>query len=146
MSPALAVADSPTYETIYDDYDKPVFLGGALTFLGSYGTSVVVAASAGDREKDNGIDRLYIPVAGPWLALAERGDCTATDGTCDWDTTKKVLLVVDGVFQAGGVIAMIHGALQPSSHRVVTQTSSVRITPTVVGQSAGAGLSVFGRF
>jgi hypothetical protein len=144
--PAHAVADSPTYETIYDDYNKPVFVGGALVFLGGYSASVISAASAGDAEQDRGIDRLYIPVAGPWLALNDRPDCTATDGTCDWNTTKKVLLVVDGVLQAGGVIAMIHGVLQPSSHRVVTQTTAVRVTPTVVGQSAGAGLALFGRF
>lgn len=168
MAPALAVADphtvvvvepsppqpvlqrtpvvTPEYETIYDSYDKPLFTAGALVFLGSYGASVVSAAAAGDAEQDRGTDRLYVPLAGPWLALAARGDCTATDGTCDWETSKKVLLVVDGVFQAGGLIAMMHGVLQPSGHRVVTHSTAVRVTPTVVGQTAGAGLAVFGRF
>ena len=167
MFPALAVAQShtvvlvnppppqaddrtpvtlPQYETIHDAYNKPVFTGGAVLFLGSYSASVISAAAAGDEEKERGIDRLYIPVAGPWLALAKRGDCPAANGNCSWDTTKKALLFVDGLFQAGGVIAMIHGVLQPSSRRVVMQTSAVRVTPTVVGQSAGAGLAVFGRF
>ena len=136
----------PEYETIYDAYNKPVFTAGALVFLGSYGASVISAAAAGSDEKERGIDRLYIPVAGPWLALAKRGDCPSPTGECDWDTTKKVLLVVDGVFQAGGMIGMIHGVLQPSSRRVVTRTSAVQVTPTVVGQSAGAGLAVFGSF
>jgi hypothetical protein len=127
----------PEYETIHDAYNKPVFTAGALVFLGSYGASVIAAAAAGDEDRERGLDRLYIPVAGPWLALGKRDD---------WGTSTKVLLVVDGVFQAGGMIGMIHGVLQPSKRRVVTQTSAVRVTPTVVGQSAGAGLALFGRF
>lgn len=156
LIPALAAAQPvptrtpivlPEYETVYEAYDKPMVTTGALVFLGSYGASVVSAAASGDAEQERGIDRLYIPVVGPWLALNERGDCTATNGTCDWETTKKVLLVVDGVFQAGGVIAMIDGVLQPPSHRVVT-TSAVRVTPSLVGagSSACAGLAVFGHF
>ena len=126
----------PEYETIYDAYNKPVFTAGALVFLASYGGSVIGAAAAGEEQRERGLDRLYIPVAGPWLALAKS----------DWDASRNLLFVVDGVFQAGGMIGMIHGVLQPSSRRVVTQTSAVRVTPTVVGQSAGAGLAVFGRF
>lgn len=143
------VVETPQYETIYDAYNAPVFTTGALVFIGSYGASVVVAAGADREEKDRGIRNLYIPVAGPWLALSDRGDC-AVAGSCRNESTKKVLLVMDGLLQAAGVITMIDGILQPSSHRVVTQTSKVdkkiRVAPAVVSAQGDPGISVFGRF
>lgn len=143
------VVETPQYETVYDAYNAPVFTTGALVFIGSYGASVVVAAAADREERDRGIRNLYIPVAGPWLALYERGDC-ALLGSCRHESTKKVLLVMDGIFQAAGVITMIDGVLQPSSRRVVTQTSKVdkkvHIAPAIVSAQGDPGISVFGRF
>jgi hypothetical protein len=143
------VIETPQYETIYDAYNAPVFTTGALVFIGSYGASVVVAAGADREERDRGIRSLYIPVAGPWIALNERGDCPLV-GSCQQETTKKVLLVMDGIFQAAGVITMVDGMLQPSSHRVVTQTSKVdkkiHVAPAIVSAQGDPGVSVFGRF
>jgi hypothetical protein len=83
-----------------------------------------------------------VPVAGPWLALNDWGNCPITSSSCDTNTTDKVLLVADGVFQAAGLIAMVDGVLSPSHHRVVTRTADrkVHVTPT------GSGLAVFGHF
>lgn len=81
-------------------------------------------------------------MVGPWLALNDRGDCDITRTSCANETTKKVLLVADGVFQAAGIIAMIDGVLQPSSHRVYT-TRSARLDTKV---HVRPGVTVFGRF
>lgn len=143
------VPTTPEYETVYDTYNAPVFTTGALIFLASYGASVVVAASSSQQELDRGNKKLYIPVAGPWLALNERGSCPLTSTSCDHETTKRVMLVAGGVFEAAGVITMIDGLLQPTSHRVPVQTSSrkLRVIPAVVGTvHANPGIAISGSF
>jgi hypothetical protein len=134
----------PEYEEVYDSYNAPMFTSGALVFAASYGASVVVAASSDD---ERGNHHLYVPVVGPWLALNDRGDCDITSTSCDSETTKKVLLVADGVFQAAGVVGMISGLLQPTSHRRVVRAAKVdtkvHIKPSF---SSGPGVSMFGRF
>ncbi len=139
----------PEYETVYDSYNAAVFTTGALIFGASYGASVVAASTASDDNRERGFDRLYIPVAGPWLALNDRGDCPITSSACDSETTTKVLLVADGVFQAAGILAMIDGILEPSSHRVQVRNTKldtkVRVTPATIGKG-GSGFAVFGRF
>ncbi len=136
---------SPQYETVYDDYNPGMFFTGAAVFAGAYGASVIVAANDDKR----GNDRLYVPVVGPWLALNDRGSCDITLSKCDNETTAKVLLVADGVFQAAGIIGMLDGILQPSSHRVIARTAKVdtkvHVTPTTMGND-GQGVAVFGHF
>jgi len=143
--PASYTAPQPEYQEITDSYNAPMFMTGALVFAASYGTSVVVAASTNG---DRGNDRLYVPIAGPWLALNDRGSCDITRSSCDHETTAKVLLIADGVFQAAGVIGMLDGILQPSSHRVVTRTAKLdtklHLQPTMV--RGAPGLAGFGRF
>jgi hypothetical protein len=138
--PPAPLAVPMTQETDYvsDEWNAPVFTTGALVFAGSYGASVVVAASS----DHNGADRLYVPVVGPWLALNDWGSCPVTSARCDSTTTAKVLLVADGIFQAAGILTMIDGILEPSHHRVVTRTAEkgVHVTPT------GNGVAVFGSF
>ena len=49
------------------------------------------------------------------------------------NTTDKVLLVADGVFQAGGLITMVTGLLSPTTHTVYTRTADAKktkFTPT----------------
>lgn len=149
QAPARRVVLEPQFETIYDDYNAPVFTTGALIFGASYGASVIAAAQASDDNRERGFDRLYIPVAGPWLALSERGECPIASTACDRETTTKVLLVANGIFQAAGVLAMIDGILEPSSRRVQVRTTEVdtkiRVTPATIGKG-GSGVAVFGRF
>jgi hypothetical protein len=126
---------------VYDQWNAPVFATGALVFAGSYGAGVIVAGSS----DHPGADRLYVPVVGPWLALNDWGDCPIEQPRCDKNTTDKVLLVADGVFQAAGVITMVSGVLSPSHHTVyATKTAKLdtkpKITPT------HNGFAVVGRF
>ncbi|HTL35384.1 MAG TPA: hypothetical protein VL326_19780 [Kofleriaceae bacterium] len=127
-------------EVVYDQWNAPVFATGALVFAGSYGASAVVAGSS----DHVGADRLYVPLVGPWLALNDWGDCPIEQPRCDNNTTDKVLLVADGVFQAAGVVTMLSGVLSPSHHTVyaqrTAQNTKTRLTPT------HNGFAVVGRF
>ena len=139
----------PGYREVVDSYNAPVFASGALVFAGTYGASVITAATT---DGSRGNNRLYVPVVGPWLALNDWGNCPITNSACDTNTTDKVLLVADGVFQAAGIIGMLDGLLQPSSHReIVLQAkvdTKVRVRPIVVSSAGdhGPGLALGGHF
>ncbi len=137
-TPPPQAYNSPEGYEEYDAWNAPVFATGALVFAGSYGASAIVAGSS----DHPGADRLYVPVVGPWLALNDWGNCPISNPSCDQNTTDKVLLVADGVFQAAGLITMLDGVLQPSSHHVVARTADkgVHVAPTP------NGAMVFGRF
>ena len=134
----------PQYETVYDDYNARVLTTGAVLFGTSYAASVIVAASASDENRERGFGRLYIPIAGPWLALGEHSDCPITSPSCDRETTTKLLLVADGLFQAAGILAIADGILEPSSRRVRVRNTTLGIKPSVV--KGNPGVAVFGRF
>jgi hypothetical protein len=129
---------APEGEVVEDNWNAPVFVSGAVIFGASYGAAAI-ASSESDHP---GANRLWVPVVGPWLALNDWGSCPIENPSCDTNTTDKVLLVADGVFQAAGIITMVDGLLSPSHHRVVTRTADtkVHVTPT------GHGLAVFGHF
>ena len=136
-------AQGPTYvepegNEVYDNWNAPVFATGAVVF----GAAYAGAAIAGSESDHNGADRLWVPVAGPWLALNDWGNCPIDNPSCDQNTTDKVLLIADGVFQAAGLITMVDGVLAPSHHRVIARTADkkVHVTPT------GNGFAVFGHF
>lgn len=136
----VVTRDPETY-TVYDAWNAPVFATGALVFAGSYGASAIVASTS----DHVGADRLYVPVAGPWLALNDWGDCPIAEPRCDKNTTDKVLLVADGVFQAAGLITMVTGILSPTSRTVVASprtadAKKIKVTPT------RNGFAVLGRF
>src|SRR5262245_57411965 len=94
---------------------------GLVSFGLAYGSSVIVASQSNHQ----GDDRLYIPVAGPWLDLANRGGCSDINNSrCNGETTNKVLLVVDGVVQGAGVLAVVGGILSAGSSGT-TRTTTV---------------------
>jgi len=116
----------------------------------SYVPAVIVAAES-NRDGDK---RLYIPVAGPWLDLATRKNC-ATNVPCSNETTDKVLIVVDGVFQGFGAFNIVGAFLFPET-RTVTASSTARggtqgsslslhVIPVRVGSNA-YGLAAIGTF
>ena len=140
------VQPAEDYETRTSPWNAPVFTTGAIVFAGSYGGAVITAAASENDTIDRGNDRLYIPLAGPWLALEDRHDCPRVPGErCDNETAKRGLLVLDGVLQAGGVITMLTGLFSPHEHVVRRPVVSkrVRVSPRVGGH---LGLSVVGSF
>jgi len=138
------VEPAPVGDEVARPLNPSVFLTGAIVFAGTYGASVIVA---GDSNEHGGHHHLYVPLAGPWLDLADRPSCDPSLNRCDRETTTKVLLVADGIFQAAGVLAMLDGILDPGSnrnHRAYVDNKTHVVPTTFAG--TGGGVNVFGHF
>jgi hypothetical protein len=140
--PAVIIASTPPRDVATWEEKTPnsgLVGSGILMFGISYGTSVIVA-SASDRPSDAA---LYIPLAGPWLDLANRGDCHGVG--CDAnEAANRVLLVTSGLFQAAGVLQILGGFIFPETRRVTRVAEGVHVTP-----SAGlgsVGIAAYGAF
>jgi hypothetical protein len=137
LVPATGVQDD-TYTTM----NTPLLASGIVVFGASYGASVI-AASQSDNDAD---DRLWVPIAGPWLDLSDRGDCNIQNDACDNETTTKVLLVADGVFQAGGAAMILGSMLFPRTvHRTAPVAALEHVKPIRVGQD-GHGFAYAAKF
>jgi hypothetical protein len=124
--------------------NRALLRSGVFTLGVSYVPALVVAIES-DHPADN---RLYAPVVGPWLDLANRGDC---DGDCDGETVNKVLLVTDGVFQGIGALQILGSFIFPETNAAVTVAGSdgepavsFRVMPTKIAR--GSGLVAYGEF
>lgn len=126
-----------------------LMLGSGLVI---FGASYVPAATVGLTSGRAADERMIVPVAGPWLAMFDRGGCGGTTGrSCDTETTYKVLIAVDGVFQAIGALDVAgsffrHEPVTPrrrsASHKIFDPR--VAFAPTTVG--SGYGLGAVGAF
>lgn len=118
-----------------------LFRSGLFTLGLSYAPALVVAIES-DFHAD---DHLYIPVAGPWLDLANRGDSES-----DNETRNKVLLVTDGVFQGLGALQMVAALVFPANHGVTVAggkpDSDVSISLTPARFAGGQGVLAVGEF
>jgi hypothetical protein len=111
-------------------------------FVVSYVPSVFGAAIS-DRDEDK---KLFIPVAGPWVDLAQR-DCTARPcGTRE--DVNKALIATSGVVQGVGVLIAIGAMFIPETVETTRVYSapkpSIHVTP--VSYAAGAGVGAVGSF
>jgi hypothetical protein len=121
---------------------------GALTLGVTYGAGVVVAATSTLPTDHN----MFVPIAGPWMALANRGGCGGPSGpSCDASTTYKVLIVADGIGQALGAFMIIDAFLNPETRTVYRSTTAsadkpkVRVAPATMGVG-GYGMLAVGSF
>jgi hypothetical protein len=121
-------------------------LGSGLTVFGfAYVPVVIVGATSGltaDRT-------LFVPVVGPWIDLAQRPGCSPAS-TCNVESSAKVLLVVDGVFQAIGALTILGSFLNVTHEstpveRVASVRPTVRVTPAQMG-TGGYGMVALGTF
>ena len=133
-------------------YDLPppstrwALFGTGLAVTGvSYGLALGAAYAWPDARYSN---ELKIPIAGPWMAIADTG-CPKDEPDCS-----TVLLVVtavltgmDGVLQAGGLgIALESVFLPTASQKPRSSTApTVRPVPVVAGRD-GVGLGLAGTF
>jgi hypothetical protein len=128
------------------NYWGPVLTTGTVVFGASYLAGVIAAADS-DKSADH---HLYVPLVGPWLDLGERPSCPASNTGCDHETTDKVLIAVDGVFQAAGFISMVDGILDPERHAIVrTADKGVHFRPTTMAAKDGSiapGFAIGGGF
>jgi hypothetical protein len=130
-------------------------LVGGLVVLGlSYGPSAYVglqASASYDRE-------LVIPVAGPWLDLAQRPACQEPDlmgikppvDPCSFETAARALLILSGATQGVGTLLTVAGL--PTHSEVVKDApganpgaaQSLRPHVAVVPTPGGVSVSLFG--
>lgn len=129
--------------------NRTMLHSGVWTLGLSYVPALVVATeSSRHGDKD-----LYIPVAGPWMDLAARNPCPSS-ASCSNETTNKVLLVVDGVFQGIGALDIVGAFLFPETRTVTTRAQratemhvaglTLRLSPSRF--QSGYGVSALGSF
>jgi hypothetical protein len=122
---------SPETTTLHQKIlpNRPLLAVGGIVFAGAYVPTVALAAAD---KKDRS---LYIPVAGPWLALV--------DQPADVGTTETVLTVCSGIVQGVGVITAAASLFIPEKIPAATIRAAgvqLNITPTSYGRgSAGVG-------
>jgi hypothetical protein len=123
---------------------RAMLFSGVGTLGISYGAAAVVAATS-DLDADH---RMFVPIAGPWMALSGRGDCgPGTPRTCDAATADKVLIITDGVFQALGGLLIVESFLNPetiTTTRAAAEPPRIQVAPTFGAN--GYGLAAFGNF
>jgi hypothetical protein len=129
--PPSTHAPSRTFQdTVTESAPDPRWLSvGGLVFGSTYLTSVVVAGTSSYRADQ----RLYVPLAGPWLDLAARGKCGSDPNypACGHETRNDALLVGDGIGQALGVLHIVGGFLFPTTRTVIQTRPEVVFAPTI---------------
>jgi hypothetical protein len=141
-------AESPAVrqQISYARPNGPLLEKGIFAFFASYVPSVIVAVV-----NDNSYDkRLYVPVVGPWLDLADRPGCGGTgQSPCGTEAAYKVLLVVVGALQGLGAAATVVGLAVPE--RIITPAPAMagkltlHVLPAQMGRD-GYGMQALGTF
>jgi hypothetical protein len=121
--------------------NRALLQSGVWTLGLSYVPALVVAIESSRSADKN----LYVPVAGPWIDLADR-DCPS----CAHETANKVLLVTDGIFQGIGALQIIGSFLFIETRSAnlaqprVAKLPPLQLAPARV--ASGYGLAARGRF
>jgi hypothetical protein len=140
----LGQAPSAHAQVVVTDSGGPSGLvsTGIVTLGLSYGAAAIVAANS-SRPADK---RLYVPVLGPWLDIADRGSCPVGNSSCDHETTNKILIIGDGVIQAVGALTLLSGLMSPT--RTIASVGPLKIAqiaPVSFGEGR-PGVAALGRF
>jgi hypothetical protein len=124
--------------------NRAMLNSGIFTLGIPYVASIIVATSSdhpGDRN-------LYLPVAGPWMDLANRGSCGGlAENPCGNETANKVLLVVDGIFQGIGALDIVGAFVFPETRTVSAASNQPRVVvaPAYWGRN-GYGVNALATF
>lgn len=125
--------------------------GGGGVFAGSYGIGAALAAAFPEVP---GSEAMYVPVAGPWIALSQSG-CATDDPGCEaMPIVRGVLYVLDGFIQAGGLAIAGEGifgttesaAPRTTGAREVSHVGEITVTPVPVVTRDRTGLAFAGTF
>lgn len=180
FSTTIAQADEPEPVHRYEDDRRPegavrakLFLTGAAV-TGAFYAPVLGASYLWDDRP--GAAQMRIPVAGPWLGFSKTKLCDARPDLDNCNNflvvTGAVLLVLDGIGQAGGVGLILESLFLPTGPKRALRNSSgeaaylsssyhdapsgrpftlraetFEITPVpTVGGESDFGFSLFGRF
>ena len=130
-----------------------VLFAGLGTFAGSYGGMAAMGAAWSDVPSS---DSLFVPVAGPWIALAGSGcapdeETTPGQGDCDGMMgLRGTLYVLGGLLQLGGLGIVAESAFmttQPAQAKPsATAFLPTTIVPSVVVTPSVMGVGVSGTF
>ncbi len=161
-APRPALADEPVRPTHVDpDVFPPSGTQLKLALVGLGVTSLWYGAAVGSSyawPDAPGANDLRIPVAGPWMALADTG-CADDDPNCSTFTVvlRAILTTMDAVGQAGGVLVAAEALFMPTQEASSAPqrqplpqlrrapAASVRPVPFVAGKD-GVGLGLVGLF
>ena len=143
---AQPVSAPATQQISYTRPNSSLLEKGIFAFSASYVPAVIVAVV-----NENSYDkRLYIPVVGPWLDLADRPGCGGPGQTpCGSEAAFKLFLIASGAFQGLGAVASVVALAVPA--RVITTAPattgapSLRVFPSTVGRD-GYGMEALGTF
>lgn len=141
--PSARVESRTFQDTVTESVPDARWLSaGGLVFGATYLTSIVVAGTSSYRADQ----RLYVPLAGPWLDLAARGECGSNPRypACGHETRNDALLVGDGIGQALGVLQIVGGFLFPTTRTVVQTRPEVVFAPMI--SPSELALTARGRF
>jgi hypothetical protein len=120
--------------------NKPLLITGTALLVAGYVPALVVSQTS-ERPIDQ--NKLIIPVAGPWMNLADR-DCD--DRECQNEDRNKAFLIADGVIQGVGALSMLVSLVLPGK---TTQNwyliGDTQVGPMYVGNST-YGMGAAGKF
>jgi hypothetical protein len=149
-APVPASNAPPVYE-LPPPETRWAVLGTGLAVTGvSYGLALGAAYAWPDARTS---DELKIPIAGPWMAIADTG-CTEDEPDCSTVllVVTAILSGVDGVVQAGGLGIALESLFMPTASEKpraekprTSEAPTVRPVPVIVGKH-GVGLGVAGTF
>ena len=118
--------------------NRPWLITGGLVLTASYVTTAAFAVQS-DHDPDK---KLLIPIAGPWLNLADR-QCSG----CTNETRNEALVIGSGILQAIGTGFIITGFLVPEKIEAATiQMGSVRMNVAPTQTAGGMGAVAVGTF
>lgn len=137
----MPMAPPPTRETITlrQSYrpNRPLLYTGSTMLITSYAATAAVTATRNVRDA-NGDQSLYIPVAGPWLHLANTSH----------NLRDTILIAGSGVAQGAGVLIGALSLLVPEHVPAATiQAGGVKMNITATSYGRGsAGIGAVGQF
>lgn len=118
----------------------PLILGGLGFTVAAYGAT---AATGYGWQDAPGATSLYIPIAGPWIALAENR-CPEDGSACDpLIYARGVLEVLSGLAQLGGIAVAAEGIFATTEAKGPPRAS---MTMVPVVSRTMTGVSVGGSF
>jgi hypothetical protein len=131
----------PTRETITVRQEhrpnRPLLYTGGATLVGSYAATVGMAIAQNIRDA-NGNQPLFIPIAGPWMHLANSTETPLN----------RALIAGSGVVQSAGIVLGALAFIVPEHIPAATiQAGGVKVNFTAASYGRGsAGIGAFGQF